>query len=463
MNSFVVYEALTAGCKEGLKIGLLWLVFSSYLSSKDSARPLRSFAAGIVVSFLAAFPFLLIVLEPRHKEYLGNVSAMSFALFLIASGGALLDSSGVRLFSLVRGFAARDVVADIIIFLAALLFFLPDFAGSAVFLKDLSSLNERVALTYFSVLAGFVACLGIFAVVIRFACRRVIGSLFDMPQLLLFFSMVKLMTGGTQGFAELSLIPSVQRGLMKFSHDIIHQTFVLLMVPDHPLLKTTTWNFIGFFFGPNIAAWESLFVILFFPLMFIYYSLFRPLPEPAVAAGAERRKLRHGLLSEKRRKALPVIGFVIIIVASWFSQSGEKVSALSLPAAKPVVEDKGLVLIPVNDPTMNLRDGLLHKFSLVHKGKEIRLIVMQKPDSQMSVCLDACEICPPDGYGLRADHVVCVYCNTPIPIASLGEPGGCNPIPLLFTVDDRFVRIELGEILKKVAYINSGKAKEVIR
>jgi len=291
----------------------------------------------------------------------------------------------------------------------------------------------------------------------------IISSFFDIPQLLLFFAIVKLFGGGVQGFAELTLIPSLQRGLMKFAHDVIHQTFIFLMVPDHPLLKTTVWNFIGFFFGSNIALWESLLLLLLFPLLFIYYSLTRSLPDEDVDSGAKRRMLRHLILSDRRRKALPVIVFVIMIVAVWFSQGGESVSQLYIPKPKPVVEDKGLIMIPVNDPTMNLRDGALHKFALNHQGKEIQLLVIRKPDNSLSVCLDACEICQPDGYGQREDHVICIYCNTPIPVATLGEPGGCNPIPLAASVDENFIRVELSEIMKKWEYVNSGKSKEGIK
>jgi hypothetical protein len=61
-----------------------------------------------------------------------------------------------------------------------------------------------------------------------------LGSFFALPQLLLFFAMVKLFGSGIKGITELSLIPSVQRGFMKFIHDFVHQTFVMLMVPDHP-------------------------------------------------------------------------------------------------------------------------------------------------------------------------------------------------------------------------------------
>ncbi|MBI5641216.1 MAG: DUF2318 domain-containing protein, partial [Nitrospirae bacterium] len=250
---------------------------------------------------------------------------------------------------------------------------------------------------------------------------------------------------------------------MKFSHDFIHQTFVFIMVPDHQLLRTTVWNFIGFFFGSNFSVLVTLISLLFFPALFLYHSLLSPLPELPADTGAQRRKFRSILLSDRRRKAIPVLIFIVLIIGAWFLGSGESVSRLYNPKPKPVVEDKGIVMIPVNDPTMNLMDGSLHKFSLAHQGKEIRIIIIKRDNNALSVCLDACEICPPDGYGQRDDLVVCVFCNTPIPINTLGKAGGCNPIPLVSAIDERFVRIDLGEILKKWEYVNSGKGREAVR
>jgi uncharacterized membrane protein len=463
MNTFVVYEALAVGFKEGLKVGILWLVFRSYLILQDRVHFRKIFITGVFISLLFSSAVLFLPQGPALKEQISNFISLSFVVFLIASVGALLNSTGIELFAPFKKFIKGDFFMHGLIVIASVFFFLPDYAGTFLFLNELSGLKEAVILTYASALTGFLVAGGICLVMVRYLSARFIGSFFDIPQLLLFFALVKLFGGGTQGFAEITLIPSVQRGLMKFSHDFIHQTFVFLMVPDHPLLKTTVWNFIGIFFGPNIASWESLIILLFFPLMFIYYSLFKPLPEAETDSGAERRKLRHHILSDRRRKALPIIAFVCIIFFAWFSQGGESASMLYIPKAKPVVEDKGLVMIPVNDPTMDLRDGVLHKFALSHKGHEIKLLVIRKPDNQLSVCLDACEICQPDGYGQRENHVVCLYCNTPIPISTLGKPGGCNPIPLSAVVDDRFIRIEMSEIVNKWEYVNSGKSKESVK
>jgi uncharacterized membrane protein len=89
--------------------------------------------------------------------------------------------------------------------------------------------------------------------------------------------------------------------------------------------------------------------------------------------------------------------------------------------------------------------------------------VIKKADNSLSVCLDACEICPPVGYGQRDNHVVCIYCMTPIPVDTLGDPGGCNPIPLTAAIDDNFIRVELKEIIKKWGFVNRGETSEVIQ
>jgi len=43
---------------------------------------------------------------------------------------------------------------------------------------------------------------------------------------------------------------------------------------------------------------------------------------------------------------------------------------------------------------------------------------------------DACSICGPVGFQKNGQMVVCKNCSAPVNPQSVGEPGGCNPIPL---------------------------------
>jgi uncharacterized membrane protein len=456
MINGIIFEAKLVGFKEGLKIGLVWLVFYSYLLSNKKKELIKPFYAALALSFFLAFSSLFFSDNLISKEIIGKIISFSFAIFLIISGAALYHSSGVNLIG--KGdFLNKIPVSSSIVFLLTLFFFLPDSTGSLIFLKELAFIKENEVMTYLSAFLGLLIASVIFFTLIKLYRPYGLGSFFDLPQLLLFLAMVKLFGSGISGISELSLIPSVQRGFMKFIHDLVHQTFVMLMVPDHPLLKMTTWNFIGFFFGSGFASIISLFLLLTLPAIFIYHTLFKPLPEPHGGTKISRRKIKSLMLSDRRRKALPVILFSVFILLTWFSHGEETVSKIYTPEPRPVVMDRGFIIIPLKDPAMDLMDGRLYKFSLRYEGEEIRIIVIRKSDNALSVCLDACEICPPAGYGQRDDHVVCIYCNTPIAVDSLGEPGGCNPIPLAAEIDDRYIRIEMKEILKKWGFLKLGK------
>jgi uncharacterized membrane protein len=52
---------------------------------------------------------------------------------------------------------------------------------------------------------------------------------------------------------------------------------------------------------------------------------------------------------------------------------------------------------------------------------------------------------------------------TPIPVDTLGKPGGCNPIPLDATVGEREISIDIEELDRKWRAVMSGETREGIR
>lgn len=450
--SYFIVEAAVVGVKEALKLGAVWFVFMSFLRASGRQGMLRHFYLGIAAaSLLVALSFFFppdMVMRSVVTRMVGYVFFVFFAAAMVALyiQRGYGEFPGWRLMGWVTAFAA-------------VVYFSPDIIGSSMFVREISMMKESTAAVYASASAGFLIPLGVFFFTLRNR-RWFIEKYFGTGQLLLFLALVKLLGGGTSGFAELSLVPAVQRGVMKFVHDFVHQTFVFLMVPDHPLLSTTTWNFIGILFGSNISMAISLLLLLALPLYFIYESLASDLPEPEGATtGAERRKFRAEHRADRIRKAVPVVVFSLVVLGAWYSATGERVSTLYDPAPKPVVEDKGMVIIPLTDPTMDLRDGRLYKFVLHKEGESIRFLVIRKPDGRLAVCLDACEICPPEGYGQTEGHVVCIYCMTPIPLGTLGKGGGCNPIPVEARVTEKDIRIDADELYSKWLDVLTGKTK----
>jgi len=448
---FFIPEAFISAFKLSLSVCLFWLLVKAYASSiKEGIKSHLNFYFRhqllIAVLFLVILFFsgTYLNLDAYYKDLIRRFSAYTFGILYI---GAVFS-----------GWSLRGT--RVLIFLTPLLLlflFGADTLSLSFFLKDLSAMRQNYEGTYIGALLGT----GAGALLLIFSSRLVkrLSLILSFTGLLFSLSIIKLLFGGTGGYAELSLIPSVQRGLMKFFHDFVHQLFVFFMVPDHPLLKTTVWNFIGLFFGEAFTMFITL-LILVVPALIILSRILRP-PQviPEGFTGARKRKYIYDFMTMMRLKAVPLIVFIIVVTTLWFFKA-ESGPGLYIPQPVPVVEENGFITLKLNEPGRNIGDGNIHKFIFKKDGQNYRFFVFNRPDGRFAICLDACEICPPEGYGQARAHLVCIYCNTPIPFNTVGEPGGCNPIPINFSLRDREIRIEVQEILKKWRLVHSGVSRE---
>ena len=77
-----------------------------------------------------------------------------------------------------------------------------------------------------------------------------------------------------------------------------------------------------------------------------------------------------------------------------------------------------------------VNDGDLHRYEVNISGKEVRFWLYKKPDGKVASLFDACEICGAVGFYKSGSQIICKNCAAPINANSVGEAGGCNPIPL---------------------------------
>jgi uncharacterized membrane protein len=145
---------------------------------------------------------------------------------------------------------------------------------------------------------------------------------------------------------------------------------------------------------------------------------------------AENRKFRAAL-----RRNLRWSGLAFFCLAfSVFSLTGlkawnEKEVVLS-PAESMTIAGAEIII-----PVPQIEDGKLHRFAwTASDGTEVRFIVIKKSPSAYGVGLDACDICGNTGYYERKDGVVCRLCDVVMNISTIGFKGGCNPVPLAYTV-----------------------------
>ncbi len=242
----------------------------------------------------------------------------------------------------------------------------------------------------------FIACLGHLS-------KLKLKRFFRTDSVMIFIAAFCFLFGGLDKFDSTSIITYLQQGILN-----------VLASPRLAMAVTA--------------------LLLFTPPVFVFIKLLLT-PEPvtdSIEVKAEKRKVLAIYIGELIRKGTPLL-IALLVSIVMLHAANLAMNPLFDPEPIPVIAEEGQIKIPLADHRGDISDGRIRKYSFRDKGSVYRLIVLMRPDSEIVAALDACEICPPTGYVQRGEHVICKYCSTPIPLQSLGQPGGCNPIPVNFT------------------------------
>jgi high-affinity iron transporter len=150
------------------------------------------------------------------------------------------------------------------------------------------------------------------------------------------------------------------------------------------------------------------------------------LPNPA-ETGAASEAERSRLVAERRKQARWLIAagatFVIVtlMLTAEFLYSR---TAAAAPEAQTLAVEGGLVRVP----TAGLGDGSVHFFRADVDGTSQSFMVVRKTDGNWVAAIDGCMICGRHGYRQEGTNVICRNCGAVIPISTMGQVGGCNPI-----------------------------------
>jgi uncharacterized membrane protein len=133
-----------------------------------------------------------------------------------------------------------------------------------------------------------------------------------------------------------------------------------------------------------------------------------------------------------------------------FLSTAEFIYAKSSTALSPTAAVT-LVGSQVTLPTADINDDKLHRYGVrVDDGKggntEVRFLLYRKPDGNIVSVADACRICGPVGFYISSQGITCKMCASPLNPASMGQEGGCNPIPLKSTIGGGQVVIQAVEL-----------------
>ena len=172
--------------------------------------------------------------------------------------------------------------------------------------------------------------------------------------------------------------------------------------------------------------------------------------EDESASPAERRMREFEFRRQRRWSFAAAIlcAVVVISLAAQFAYAEAKAE----PAPAQVLDAvNGQVRIPLS----TLTDQSLHFYTADVNGTVVRFLVIHQMNGDYAVALDACQICGRSGYRQEGQNIICRNCGASIYAPSIGERGGCNPIPVKSAVAGGVLLVDLSALADANASIHS--------
>jgi uncharacterized membrane protein len=249
---------------------------------------------------------------------------------------------------------------------------------------------------------------------VKGSVRIDLRKFFRVTTVILFFVAAQLLISGMHELSETGVIPNSKREMAVIG----------------PIVRN------GFFFPVTMLALVALMILLEYR---------RRKPEAAVAASkAEERKLEWTAKRERRWAVMAcATAFIFIfMVTAEFIYAKEPPAS---PATAITFDAGGKAVISTKD----LPQGELRFYGADLKGVKVRFFLYRKPDGKIASVFDACQICGGVGFYKGSTGIICKNCAAPINPQSVGQSGGCNPIPLQSAQDGDSVVISITDVAQQ--------------
>jgi uncharacterized membrane protein len=152
--------------------------------------------------------------------------------------------------------------------------------------------------------------------------------------------------------------------------------------------------------------------------------------------------MREWEFRRQRRWSFAAAILCILVVLSLAAEFVYTRATNAQEPAKVLVAQNNQVRIPLGD----LQDTSVHFYTADVNDTVIRFMVIHRGNGDYATALDACEICGTTGYRQEGQNVICRNCGATIYIPSIGESGGCNPIPVKSRVAAGEVVVDLSAL-----------------
>jgi high-affinity iron transporter len=180
-----------------------------------------------------------------------------------------------------------------------------------------------------------------------------------------------------------------------------------------------------------------------------WFSARRP-AEDSAANPAERR-MREWEYHRQRRWSFAAAILCSLVVVSLAAEFAYARATNAPTPGKMLAVENNHVRIPLSE----LTDSSLHFYTAEVNGTVIRFLVIHQTNGDYATALDACQICGRSGYRQEGQNIICRNCGASIYVPSIGDHGGCNPIPVKSNVAGGEVIVDLSALADATAMIHS--------
>ena len=399
-------EAMVVTLREGVEAALVVGIVLAYLSKTERAHlsryVYRGLWAAVLVSILGAVVVQQFGLDPENEVLEGSLMLVaaglvgSLLVWMWRAGKTLRQRMETRLGAVASGRSGQGL------FLFTFFMVLREGIETVLFLFALSATIG--ANPMYNVVGGGVGLLLAFLFgfsLIRGSVRINLRSFFATTGLVLVLLVFKLIANGLHEFFEVGLLPSTE----------------------------TVLSVVGFLTKENTSIVILIALIALPALTMVQEAWGKPVSVDPSLSLPEQRKIKAEAL-RLRRWTTTAAGVALGI--SYLLGISIVVSASRGYDPTPVpVPFQETIRIPLRE----LNGQRMAKYTVNVDGADIRFFIVRSQDGRVAVAFDACAICPPKGYFLDGEQVICRNCDAPIAFDTIGTPGGCNPVPLKAVIE----------------------------
>jgi len=415
----LMFDALVVTLREGVEAALIVGIALVYLSKIGRTDLRRTVYAALISAFVASVAgavalSYLPVTEDAFEGWVMLIAAVlvvGMIVFMMLTARKLRGEIESKVGTLAGGGSTWGLFSFV---------FLMVFREGVETVAILAgvSLNSTELMSFLGTLLG-VALAVVFGVMfVKGSVRIDLRKFFRVTTVILLFVAAQLILSGLHELSETGILPSSKREMALIG----------------PIVRNE------YFFPVTMLALVVLMVLL-------EYRRRAPQPAAAAASKAEERKLQWTARREKLWANLMVVSaFVFIFMVTAEFIYTKSVTALS-PATQVSFDSSGRAVIPAGD----LVQGDLRRYSADVDGVKVRFLLYRKPDNNVQALFDACQICGSVGFYKTSTGLVCKNCAAPINPQSVGQSGGCNPIPLHYSKQGDSVVINIADLRPQLA------------